>query len=300
MAPALDLPVLDLAAVAARLGRRLPAAGLICLLSACGGGGGGEAATSSASATAAAPSPGAAAVGDATTTRRLGIAEKLYAGTPRVPDGFALDPAPAGITGPVATLHLKNTDVGLAGARHELCTSDPAEALAWSEQRASWQGSYADLVETNASATLFEFVRVPRSDTTARLRHRVLRCSWLDRNATDLDLDDGAAGVLKPAPVGADALRAAAEYLWQFTAFNNADHVVLSSSAGPASAGQLGWQLEMARLVRGAVGAQCDRIDRLAWTHVVDVASGTLTRRLQTLESFGARRDAAGVSLCSG
>lgn len=290
-------PTLNFLRVAPRRHAAALGAGLL-LLSACGGGGDAAPTGTPPPAAAAAPSQAVPAASDATASRRLGVAEKLYAGTPRVPEGFALEPAPAGITGPVATLHLKNTDVGLPGARHELCSGDPAEALAWSEQRASWQGSYADLVETNASATRFEFVRVPRSDNTARLRHRVLRCSWLDRSGTDLDVDSGAAGVLKPAPVSVEALRDLAEYLWQFTAFNNADHVVLASAAGSAPAGQVAWQLEMARLVRGTGGAQCDRIDRLAWTYVADSASGALTRRLDVLESFGARRDAAGVSLC--
>jgi hypothetical protein len=130
----------------------------LCALTACGGGGGGGAATS--------PS--------------------------------ATGATPPGLTGPLVTLHLLNTDLGATAPtpRHEVCSNDAAEALACQEQRSSWQGSYADLVETNASERLFEFVRVPRADPTARLRHRILRCAWLDRAATDLDLDSGAAGAL--------------------------------------------------------------------------------------------------------
>ena len=44
----------------------------------------------------------------------LATAQKVYAGTPRTPAGFYADPAPVGVTGTVATLHLKNSD--LAGA----------------------------------------------------------------------------------------------------------------------------------------------------------------------------------------
>ena len=89
------------------------------------------------------------------------------------------------------------------------------------------------------------------------LRHRVLRCSWLDRSGTDLDVDSGAAGVLKPAPVSVEALRDLAEYLWQFTAFNNADHVVLASAA---------------------LSTRCTSIERLiTFSHVCRIGSAWLS-----------------------
>lgn len=277
-------------------------------MSGCGGGGSGAAAGSTAgsSSTASAPiGPGSSAPlapnGDDTAARRLDLAAKLYAGVPRVPSGFLLEPAPQGLVGPLATLHLKNTDVDGAAptTRHELCTEDAAEALAWSELRATWQGSYADLVETNASARWFEMVRVPRVDTTARLRHRVFRCDWLDRGSTDLDLDSGAAGALGMRPVTIETLQFAAEYLWQFSAFNNADHVVLTATAASAPAGQLAWRIEILKLLRGASPVDCDRIERLAWTHVADIASGTMTRQLALLETFRAQRQGGSVQLCA-
>lgn len=266
----------------------------------CGGGGSGTPSTSSApSAAASAPTPAPAPTDD-TAQRRTAIAEKVYAGVPRVPTGFVLDAAPAGATGAVATLHLKNTDLSAMATtpRHEVCSNDAAEALAWSEQRASWQGSYSDLVETTASGRVFEFVRVPRAETTARLRHRIFKCSYLDRAGTDLDADVGAAGLLRPVPVSTEALKSATEYLWQFTPFNNADHVVLASGATTGPGGQMAWQIEMARLTRGATAADCDRIDRLAWTHAADLVTGALTRRLETLETFRAGRGNGVVQLC--
>jgi hypothetical protein len=285
--------------VDARLGALLGSL-LMGALAACGGGGGASSPTPSSSP---ASSPAATAPGASDdTARRSAIAEKVYVGAPRVPDGFLVETVPAGITGPTATSHLKNTDLGAASPtpRFEVCSNDAAEALAWSEQRAAWQGSYSDLVETNASERMFEFVRVPRADTSARLRHRIFRCSWLDRTTTDLDVDSGAAGTLKALPVAIGTLQFTSEYLWQFTAFNNADHVVLSSAAAAVAAGQVGWRIEMARLTRGATAADCDRIDRLAWTHVADVAAGTLTRRLETLETFRTRRENGVAQACSG
>ncbi len=296
------------AATASRrsLGReasRLLGSSLLCTLSACGGGGGSGSGPSSAT-TATTPASAATSVPIVIdeAARRTAIAEKLYVGVPRVPSGFFVEPTPSGITGPLATLHLKNTDLGATAPtpRFEVCSNDAAEALAWSEQRANWQGSYSDLVETNASERMFEFVRVPRVDTTARMRQRIFRCGWLDRAATDLDVDTGAAGVLKTLPVAVEMLQFASEYLWQFTGFNNADHVVLSAGAASAATGQLGWRIEMARLTRGATSADCDRIDRLAWTHVADVAGGALTRRLEMLETYRASRENGVVQLCGG
>ena len=280
-------------------GGRLPGLALATLLaSACGGGGGEGAPT-----TAAAPAATAAATASDASARRLALAEKTYLGSPRVPDGFRLDAPPVGATGPVATVHLKNSDLpgAVAGApRWELCSVDVAEALGWSELRASWQGAYADLVESNSTATAFEFVRVPRNDASARLRHRVFRCDYVERDGGDLDAASGPAGSLKGLPVTVGALQQLAEYLWQFTAHNNADHVVLSSAAGSAGAGQVAWRIEMAHLVRAGAANDCDRIERVEWTHVADVASGALTRRTTVLEEFRARRVDGVAQLCGG
>lgn len=280
----------------------LPAAGAALFVVACGGGGGtSPTTTASASPTANASTPPAANVDD-TASRRLAAAGKLYAGTPRVPEGFRLDAAPAGATGPVATVHLKSSDLPGStanGPRWELCSSDYAEALGWSELRASWQGSYSDLVDSSTTEASYEFVRVPRSDASARLRHRVFRCVWLDRAGSDLGADAGPAGTLKTLPVTAAALGSLAEYLWQFTAFNNADHVVLSSAATTAGADQVAWRIEMVRLTRAGGTGECDRIERLAWSHAAQADSGVLSRRLELLESFRARRSDGVVQLCS-
>jgi hypothetical protein len=268
------------------------------IVSACGGGGGGGAAVAPAAVSTA---PQAPATGAATSTEQ-GIAEQLYAGTPRLPADFYVDPPAAGATGTVATTHLKNTDVGAAaaGPRYELCTDDQAQALSWSESRATFQGAYADLVETNSSARMWELVRVPRSDSTARLRQRVFKCGYLDRSATDLDAESGPGGVLKELPVTAAALRTAAEYLWQFASFNNADHVVLNSSSASVTGDTIAHTIEMARLTRGAVTGECDRIDVLHWTHTATVATGALVRRLDTTQTFRAKRENGVVQICTG
>ncbi len=270
-------------------------------LGACGGGGGGA---SGPVAPAAAPaSQSAASSGSGLSAREQQISEQIYAGSPRTPIGFRLDADPVGVSGPVQTQHLKNADVASVPStspRFELCTDDVAQATAWSEARAAATTPYADLVESNSDARMFELVRVPRNDATARVRHRVFRCAHLDRAGTDLAADTGTAGLLRARSAGGDALQALGEYLWQFTLFNNADHVVLSSAiaAGPGGASWV-HGLDLARLTRAGSTGGCDRIDLLRWTHTLDNASGALTRRLETLQSFGARRSGGAVLACS-
>ncbi len=231
----------------------------------------------------------------------LAIAQQAYAGTPRTPADFYSESPPPGATGTVATLHLKNSDVTPAanGPRYELCTDDSAQAISWSEMRPSFNGSYADIVDMSSSAQRFEIVRVPRNDSTARMLHRVFKCSYLDRSTSDLDTPNGSAGTVNLRPIDATGLKQLSEYLWRFTTYNNADHVVLSSAASAAAAGRIGHTIEMAHLARAATSGQCDQIEILRWTHAADPTGGALERTLSTVRSFGARRDSFGtVSLC--
>jgi hypothetical protein len=263
------------------------------VLTACGGGAAAPPAGSTGS-NPQAPSP------PSLSASQQSAAEKLYAGTPRTPVDFLADPPPPGVTGIVSTTHLKNTDATPGAAtRFELCSDDLAQALAWSEAKTVVLASYADLVESNASTRLFEFVRVPRNDATARIRHRVFHCSYIDRSGSDLAADSGPAGTLNQRPIDAAALRDMAEYLWQFTLFNNADYVVMQSAAVTATAGELAHAIDLAHLTRGATTTDCDRVDFMRWTHTVNIATGSIRRQLETLSSFGTRRANGLVSACS-
>jgi hypothetical protein len=241
--------------------------------------------------------PDAIGGGSISSSADLAIAARLYEGTNRVPPGFLDEPRPPNVSGTVATLHLKSRDVATSAAtQFELCTDDPAQAIAWSESRALWQGQYSDLVETRTEARFFEVSRVPRADVNALVRHRLFRCSFLDRSSSDLALDEGAAGVLNRRPVTADELRALTEYLWHFTLFNNADHAVVTSN-GDGAAPQLRHTIRMARLVRSGA-SQCDSVELFDWTHLADTGSGTLSRSLTPFRSFRARSTANGAELC--
>lgn len=262
----------------------LLAATALLLLTSCGGSGD----------EAAAPSP-------VQNASDLPIAQQVYAGTPRTPADFYSESPPVGVTGTVATLHLKNSDVAPAanGPRYEMCTDDSAQAISWSEMRPSFNGSYADIVDMSSDAQRFEIIRVPRSDSTARLQHRVFRCSYLDRSTTNLDTESGSAGTVNSRPVDPAGLKRLSEYLWRFTIHNNADHIVLSTSATTAPAGQLAHTIEMARLTRAATSTECDMITVLRWRHVADTTTGVLQRDLSEVRSIRARRDNLGtVTLC--
>ena len=153
-----------------------------------------------------------------------------------------------------------------------------AQAIDWSERQATWQGQYSDLVEVSSDTHMFEVVRVPRADVTAMVRHRVFRCDYLDRSSTDLRVDVGAAGSMNQRPLTADELEKLAEYLWQFTMFNNSDYAVESSTRS-ANGGTLTQTIRMGQLVRGAAGS-CDTVQLVDWTHTMNAADGTLTRSL--------------------
>jgi hypothetical protein len=262
-------------------------AAAIVVLNGCGGGGDKSA-----------PPPGNNAANDA---NDLAAAQRLYAGAPRTPSNFYSDAPPPGVSGVVATTHLKSVD--LLGAApgtvsFELCTENLGDAIAWSEDRAQFMNSYADLVDVVSQARYVELTRVPRADSSARLRHRVFRCTYLERQGTDLAADVGTAGVFNARPLDAAALAALSEYLWTYTRFNNADFIVTSSQPGTGNAQQLRHDIDMAQLLRASTLGDCDRVELLRWSHVVELASGALTRQLTPLRSFQVRRVNNLVELC--
>jgi hypothetical protein len=285
------------------------------LASGCGGDAGDETTAAGAASPGSGPGPAPGAAAPTLSAADAALAAHLYAGEPRTPADFFVETAPPGTTGAVTTVHLKNSDAPNPGAtsdpvRFELCTEDLAEAVAWSERATAAAASYSDLVEVSADTKRFELTRVPRSSPTGRVRHRVFRCGYLDRGGSDLARDDGAAGTLGKRPATASALREVSEYLWQFTRFNNADHIVQRSASGAGaggggatpsanlSASTMEHTIDMAQLTRAANAAGCDRITLLRWTHTVEVETGMMARSLASLRSFGTRREAGQVTGC--
>jgi len=149
----------------------------------------------------------------------------------------------------------------------------------------------------HGDSRLWEVTRVPRADATALLRHRVFRCDYLDRANTDLRADAGAAGNMNQRPLTASELESLAEYLWQFTMFNNSDTAVESSS-GSSAGGSLTHTIRMGQLVRGASGA-CDTVQLVDWTHTMDTSTGALTRSQTNVRTFKAKSTAGVAELCA-
>jgi hypothetical protein len=281
---------------------------LVLLLSACGGGGGAAASPSSSSSSAnsqpASVTPPAPAVTTAAPSNAadLELATRLYKGDERTPDGFSVEARPANVMGTLSTRHLKNTDVatGPQGISpvYEICTNDMAQAIDWSERQATWQGQYSDMVEVRSDNRMFEIVRVPRADLTAMIRHRVFRCDYLDRAGSDLRADSGSAGSMNQRPLTADELKALAEYLWQFTTFNNSDYAVASSTSSSSGA-SITETIRIGQLVRGTAGG-CDTVQLSDWTHTMSSTDGTLTRTMTDVRSFKVKSSSAGVESCAG
>ena len=271
------------------------------MLAACGGGGGsGSSAGVSNSAPQSAPNPPVSQA-PSTSAADLSLADRIYKGTQRTPDGFAVEARPASVTGTLSTRHLKNTDFATGpqaiSPTYEVCTNDMAQAIAWSESQATWNGQYSDMSEVHGDARLWEITRVPRADTTALLRHRVFRCDYLDRANSDLRADAGAAGNMNQRPLTAGELESLAEYLWQFTMFNNSDYAV-ESSTGASAGGSLTHTIRMGQLVRGVSGG-CDTVQLEDWTHTMDTTTGALTRSLTSVRTFKAKSTNGTTELCA-
>jgi hypothetical protein len=275
---------------------------LSATFAACGGGGGsGSGASASVSAPTSVTSPPVVSAPSGTTSADTTLADRLYKGTQRTPDGFAVEARPSNVSGTLSTRHLKNTDFATGpqaiSPTYEVCTNDMAQAIAWSESQANWNGQYSDMSEVHGDSRLWEITRVPRADATALLRHRVFRCDYLDRANTDLRADGGAAGSMNQRPLTATELAALAEYLWQFTMFNNSDYAVQSSS-GSASGSSLVHTIRMGQIVRGASGT-CDTVQIVDWTHTMDSSTGALTRSLSNVRTFKAKSSGGTTELCA-
>ncbi len=219
----------------------------------------------------------------------LDIAKALYLDSQRTPPGFLADPAPAG-AGIVATHHLHSDELAMATtSSFEVCTDDWNQALAWSEQTATQNGSYANLVGNRGTGHYFEFDRVPPGTPAQLLRQRVYRCSYLDRSDTSADVNSGPAGVLNAQPRSAAQMRDLSEYLWQFTGWNNYGNAVLAS-IDESTAAAIGHTLVIATLSHDGISSGCDRIDVLGWRHDMDSTTGALQRHLSLLWTFSARQ----------
>ncbi len=216
----------------------------------------------------------------------VSLAAQLYAGTPRTPAGFLSDPTPQSAL-QVTTYHLKTRHLDPnAPTQHELCTDLWAQALAWSETVAQQASPYLDLVGNASTERYYEFDRVPHGDPQRYERMRVFRCGYLDRSGVDLNSISNVAGTMNARPLDATALGGLAEYLWEFSEYDNVDHAVVSSGARSVMTG-LAHTLTLASLERGTT---CDRVSLSEWTTAADPATGDLSSTVTPLREYSVHR----------
>lgn len=277
---------------------RILLAGLATLaLGGCGGGGGTAPAALPASAPASPAAPPAPAAARAVPQDDLAIAALVYADGARVPPGFAVEP-PRYDAAYATIAHLRNTDLdAAAGAPRELCAASFAAAFDASEAAIRAQPVYGDLVENATTTRYHEFVRRLRSTPARHAIHRVWRCDYLDRAGADPAAPTGPAGRLTRADFTSDDVRGLGEYLWNFSADNNAGRAVLTSD-GSAGAGAHAHRMHVARLVRATPPSTCDRVEVWRLELSASRADGALERTATLAFAFGARRADGVTSLC--
>jgi hypothetical protein len=237
---------------------------------------------------------GEAPVAPGVSSADAALAARLYAGTSRTPPGFLADPAPPSFS-QVATYHLKTRQIDAnAATEHELCTDDWVQAFAWSEAVAQQAPTYLDLVGNTATERYYEFDRVPHGDPQRYERMRVFLCRYLDRAGVDLGGTADFAGTLNARPLDAATLGGLAEYLWEFSEYDNVNHAVVSSAATAASTG-LAHTLTLASLERGT---SCDRVVVREWTTTADPATGELHSNVTPVREFSVHRVGDTVTGC--
>ena len=153
----------------------------------------------------------------------------------------------------------------------------------------------ASIGATGATARYFELGRVPRGDPSRYVRMRVLRCAYLDRTGVELSMTDGYAGTLHERPLDAAALRSLSEYLWLFTTYNNAGHVVVASEAerllGAASQSGAGSIRASAHDAERVLTALTTGINKLLTQNVGDVERTLLGVSAEVVRGMSGKAD---------
>ncbi|MEM1439487.1 MAG: hypothetical protein AAF545_04830 [Pseudomonadota bacterium] len=265
-----------------RSGCRALAGGLICtVMAACGGGGG--------------SAPQVATPVAADIARDLELAALAYSTDQRTPSGFYSE----AVRYPDRSefrFHIKSDDLGVAAPlAFEMCSDDFNEALQWSEAGADARDFDTMLTGNAETDWFFEFDRAVIDVQPAVVINRVFKCSALDRAGL---APDGYAGQLMMRPLGADELRFVAEYLWQYSIYNNALNAVSASVPG-TEAGALVHDLERVEVLVGDGQASgCDRVEVWTWRWTADPTTGALTSEQRFERAFDARFENATAQLC--
>ncbi|MFK8017267.1 MAG: hypothetical protein AB8G17_17725 [Gammaproteobacteria bacterium] len=198
---------------------------------------------------------------------------KAYATQVSVPEGFARDSTDQ-LTGAFTLRHLRATDLNeQANSPSELCADTLSNAMQWSDDADARRPLRGPLLSVLDTARYFEMTRQINALPDWVAIERVFKCQYFDRAGASASALVGPAGKLNQTPIDASAVRELAEYLWQFSQYNNIGNAVITSAAGTASTG---WRhtLTLASLTR--YDDVCDQIDVFDW-HFDAAPSGELT-----------------------
>ena len=225
----------------------------------------------------------------------MAIATALYFDK-RAPDSFYRESTDAASY--VSVGHIKSVDLVVAANRgdmpdYELSTDSADQALVWSEQAASSQPGYRQLVDSSETFLYYQFTRVDPANPQFVEKKRVFKASVLDRHgATDSYL-----GRITLATINAEQVGQIVEYLWWFSNENNYGNAVLTSAT---SGTDVAWVhvIQRAKLYPSTNGG-CDTIELYDDRYTVARDSGFIRKQSMLSRIVSARRDGARIKLCN-
>ncbi len=224
----------------------------------------------------------------------MDVAAALYSNK-RAPDSFYRESVDEGSY--VSVGHIKSTDLVVAAMRgdapgYELSTDSADEALAWSEQAASVQPGYRQLVDSSETFLYYQFTRVDPATPQFVEKKRVFKASVLDRNG----VTGSYLGRITLTSITAEQVAQIIEYLWWFSNENNYGNAVLTSATQDT---EQAWAhtIQRAKLYPSTSGG-CDAIEVYEDRYTVARDSGFIRKQSTLSRIISARRDGARVELC--
>ena len=217
------------------------------------------------------------------------VIAKVYDNNYKLPADFFIDER-ADTPRSYTVYHVKD-----ASLSYELCTNDYNEALAWEDADNSARTVNGSFVGAYENEQYFEFIReLSYLDDVGNVQGvtspgfaRVFKCASIDRGGVDRNLRYGHGGVLNARPLTAAFVRQFAEYLWQFTYFDNPKRKVLDSftSENPQA---IEHTLRLAFVINQGFD-RCDRIEIIDWVFSASRENGQVDRRFDLQAAFEAR-----------
>ncbi len=224
----------------------------------------------------------------------LAVAQAVYAIEPTTPADFykEADPYPDRLT---LTAHVARTDIepGSVDPDFAVCSDSQTEAAAWSDAAAENMSDQSQRMGDRVSDWYYQFDHDLGASPPVLLQSRVFRCAALDRSVV---ADGVVARINLAAPLASD-LKFVVEYLWNFSASNNAlSAVIRSQSLNTTDVLEHELLEATARKFQGAGG--CDRIQVVRVRFRLDPMNSLVTRSSSVAGEFDAKLEAGAAVLC--